>query len=187
MNEMYLGEQDAILFYKSWMMVLEFINQKYQVIPGLTKMVNATMLNPQEVLQIRNKLWDDETLLEEYIHLYGKSLTIREFELIKSWKNKLVGRFILLKHLKKYSVFMQEDMGGKLYGVLGISNPIGDMFPPAKLPIYVDAVLMPFEGKIIYDSFLIAYRIQFGSNIKRRFREDYRKIKEKDGIITMLS
>ena len=184
---MYLGEQDAIVFYKCWLKLLEFTNRRYQIIPGLTEMVNATMLNPEEVLQIRNKLWEDETLIEEYIQQHGKALTIREFELIKGWRNKKVGKFILLKHLKKYSVFMHEEMGEKLYGVLGISNPIEDMFPSAKLPIYVDAVLMPFEGKIIYDSLLMPYRIQFGSGIKRRFNEEYRNIKERDGIITMLS
>jgi hypothetical protein len=183
---MYLGEQDARVFYKSWLGLLEFTNQRYQIYPGLTEMVNAEMLNPQEVLQIRNKLWEDETILEEYLQQYGKALTIREFELIKSWKNKVLGRFILLKYLKKYSVFMQEDMGGKLFGVLGIHNPIEDMFPPARLPIYVDAVLMPFEGKIIYDSLLVPYNLHFGSGIKRRFNEDYRSIKERSGIITTL-
>ncbi len=177
----------SVFPYESRIIVsLEFTNRRHQIIPGLTEMVNATMLNPEEVLQIRNKLWEDETLLKEYLQQHGKDMTIREFELINSWKNKLVGKFILLKHLKKYSVFMQEDMGGKLYEVLGISNPIEDIFPPTKLPIYVDAVLMPFEGKIIYDSLLMPYRIQFGSGIKKRFNENYRKIKEKGGIITML-
>jgi hypothetical protein len=183
---MYLGDQDAIVFYQCFLKVLEFTNQRYQVIPGLTEMVNAKMLNPQEVQHIRDKLWEDETLLEDYLQQCGKALTMREFELIKGWKNKVIGKFILLKHLKKYSVFMNAEMGGKLYGVLGISNPIEDMFPPVELPIYVDAVLIPFEGKIIFDSFLLPFRFQFGSDIKKGFNEQYRNIKAKDGIITML-
>ena len=183
---MYLGEQDAIVFYRNWLRLLEFTNQRYQIYPSLTEMVNAKMLNPQEVLQIRNKLWEDETLVEEYLQQYGKAMTMRDFELIKSWKNKLLGKFILLKHLKKYSVLMHEEMGGKLYGVMGISNSIEDMFPPARLPIYIDAVLMPFEGKIIYDSLLLPYNIDFGSGIKRGLNEDYRNIKERHGIITTL-
>jgi hypothetical protein len=183
---MYLGEKDAMMFYKSWLGLLEFTNQRYKIYPGLTEMVNAEILNPQEVLQIRNKLWEDDTILEEYLQQYGKSLTMAEFELIKGWKNKVLGRFILLKHLKKYSVFMKEGMGGKLFGVLGLHNSIEDMFPPARLPIYVDAVLMPFEGKIIYDSLLSPYNIRFGSGIKKRFNEDYRNIKERSGIITTL-
>lgn len=81
---MYLGEQDAIVFYRNWLRLLEFTNQRYQIYPGLTEMVNAKMLNPQEVLQIRNKLWEDETLVEEYLQQYGKTMTMREFELIKS-------------------------------------------------------------------------------------------------------
>lgn len=184
---MYLGEQDASMFYKTWLGLLEFTNQRLQIVPELTEMKNAKVLNPQEVLQIRNKLLENENLLEEYLHQYGTALTVREFELIKSWKNKVAGKFILFKHLKKYSVFMHGEKGGKLFGVLGISNPIKDMFPPERLPIYVDAVLMPYEGKIIYDSLLMPYNISFGSGAKKGFNEDYRNLKEKHGIITMLA
>lgn len=184
---MYLSEQDASMFYKTWLGLLEFINQMHQIVPGLTDMKNATSLNPQEVYQIRNKLWEDENLIDEYLQQYGSALSTRETELIRSWKNKLAGKFIICKHLKKYSVFMDTEKGGNLYGVLGISNPIEDMFPSERLPIYVDAVLIPFEGKIIYDSFLLPYNMSFGSGIKKGLKEDYRYKKEKHGIITSLA
>ncbi|WP_210406540.1 hypothetical protein, partial [Escherichia coli] len=73
-----------------------------------------------------------------------------------------------------------------LYGVKGISNPIEDMFPSSSLPLYVDATLIPFAGKIIYDSLIVPYHIRFGAGIKKSVNEDYRNLKHTYGIITIL-
>ena len=81
---------------------------------------------------------------------------------------------------------MHGEEGGRLYGVIGISNPIEEMFPSARLPVYVEAVIIPYEGKIIYDSILMPYSIRFGSGMKAGLKDDYRRIKEKYGIITVL-
>lgn len=85
---MYLNEQNTSVFYKTWLGLLEFINQRLQIVPGLTEMKNAKALNPQEVLQIRNKLWEHVNLIEEYLQQNRIALNTREFELIKSWKDK---------------------------------------------------------------------------------------------------
>ena len=80
---------------------------------------------------------------------------------------------------------MNEDEE-KLYGVVGLSNPIEDMFHKSILPVQVKAVLVPFEGKVIYDSIILPYNISFGPGIKRRFNEQYKSYKEKYGIFTTL-
>lgn len=54
------------------------------------------------------------------------------------------------------------------------------------LPIMVEAALLPFNNKIIYDSILISYRITFGSSIRRSFNEAYQEAKSRFGIITSL-
>ncbi len=75
---------------------------------------------------------------------------------------------------------------GGLYGVIGIVTPIAELFPPFVLPLFSKAVLLPFEGKIIHDSLLIAYNVTYGPGIKKGFKEEYRELKSKTGIITSL-
>jgi hypothetical protein len=52
------------------------------------------------------------------------------------------------------------------------------------LPVYVQAVLLPFEGQIIYDGLLQSYAVVFGPGIRARLNEEYRNARE--GIITTL-
>lgn len=54
------------------------------------------------------------------------------------------------------------------------------------LPVMVDAVLLPFNDKIIYDSIFSAYSITFGGGIKRRLNDAYQEAKSRFGIITSL-
>ncbi|MFA6809233.1 MAG: hypothetical protein WCR27_09610 [Eubacteriales bacterium] len=63
---------------------------------------------------------------------------------------------------------------------------IDEMFPAFILPLMVEAVLLPFEGKIIYDSLLMPYQVNFGSGAKKGFQQEYRELKNKSGIITSL-
>ena len=54
------------------------------------------------------------------------------------------------------------------------------------LPRLVTTVLLPFQGKIIYDGFVSGYNITFGGGIKRMLNEEYKQAKEASGIITSL-
>ncbi len=50
----------------------------------------------------------------------------------------------------------------------------------------VDAVLLPFEDRIIYDSLLMPYRLMFGAGIRRSLNEAYRRVQEQGGVTTTL-
>ncbi len=71
------------------------------------------------------------------------------------------------------------------YGVLGLTSSIEETIGPY-LPIYVQAVLIPFEDRIIYDSLLSSYPIVFGGGYRRSLKDTYRNIQERGGIITRL-
>jgi len=53
-------------------------------------------------------------------------------------------------------------------------------------PVLVDAVLLPFEDRIIYDSLLMPYRLMFGSGILRSLNEAYCRVQEQGGVTTTL-
>ena len=66
------------------------------------------------------------------------------------------------------------------------ASSIEEMFPSFALPRYSKAVLLPFEGKIIYDSLLSTFNITYGSGMRKSFNEEYRELKNKAGVITTL-
>jgi hypothetical protein len=77
----------------------------------------------QEDISLFFKLW--------YALIYSincKHKIVPEFverAVLMSWRANFVsGKFIIYKHLKKYTVFMSTDENPKLYGVIGISDPI---------------------------------------------------------------
>jgi Domain of unknown function (DUF6398) len=54
------------------------------------------------------------------------------------------------------------------------------------LPVLIEAVLLPFKGKIVYDGLMTGYRISFGSGIRRLLNESFKAAKARHGIVTAL-
>lgn len=172
-------------FYRIWLALLHYVNEQRQLVPTFSAVPEEAMISPSDSLQIRDVLWADDTLLESFIATNPAKLSSADLALVGSWRYRLAGNFYVLRHLKKYSLFLSEGTPNHVYGVLGLVSPIEEVVGFA-LPTYVQAVLLPFEGKIIYDSLLMPYRITFGSGIRGRLNETYRNVQEREGITTTL-
>lgn len=181
---MNLSDEDVKRFYRIWFTLLDYTNEKYKVIPKFKDLAHATNIHPEEIAPIKDRLWNDNSVLDEIVALNPSDFSEADLLIVSSWKNRVSDRFILLKHLKNYSIFLGDQ---KIYGVIGIVSPFEEMFPSFALPVIVNAVLLPFEGKIIYDSLLRSYPMRFGGGAKKNFQEDYREIKANSGIITSLN
>jgi hypothetical protein len=59
-------------------------------------------------------------------------------------------------------------------------------FIERRQPVHVEAVLLPFDGQIIYDSLLSTHAIHFGAGIRASLRTAYRDAQEREGVITTL-
>jgi hypothetical protein len=62
-------------------------------------------------------------------------------------KRHVKGEFIVIRHLSKYSVFMEMNRRNKLYGVIGLSEELGDVLP--FVPILINGVLFNFRNKLV--------------------------------------
>jgi hypothetical protein len=91
-------------------------------------------------------------------------------------------RFIILRHLQKHSIFMSKGV----YAVLGIFTPLAAMFP--NVPMFVEAVLIPFRDVIITDGLLQSppMQISFGAGARRTFNEEYSAARAASEIRTTL-
>jgi len=65
-------------------------------------------------------------------------------------------------------------------------SPFEDMFY-MRPPFLVNAVLIPFEGRITYDSLMSTYSLSFGPGYRSSFADYYRSTQEREGIITTLT
>jgi len=178
-----LSEADAALFYKLWMGLLDYVNCKFQIDNSLGKLLSPRGLDIEKLLPIRDKLWTDIVLIDEYIENEKKSLSNDEITILRGWKTAVCDKFIVMKHLKKYSVLMTSEQSPLLFGTIGIMSTWEELVPTEMLPVMIDCVLIPFRNEIIYDSFLLGGNIRFGSSYKKSFNNAYRASKELYGII----
>jgi hypothetical protein len=181
---MKLLPEETKLFFNNWLGILSYTNDKYNLIQDFGHPKNPVGIKKETITILKNKLWDNVKIIDEYIDSVW-DMPVENIQILKGWKNKLSGKYIILKHLKKYTIFFDEKRN-ILYGVIGITNSINDTIDDTMLPLIVDAVLLPFRNQIIYDSILQIYNISFGSNIRNDLREQYSKVKKEKGIVTAI-
>jgi hypothetical protein len=182
---MQLSPHQTERFYRIWYALFRFINEQRQLVPTLPTIPGEASISSSDAFKLRNALWADDTLRERFIATNPAELSAADLALVESWRYRLAGTFFIVRHLKKYSIFLLDQPPEHAYCVLGLVSPIEEVVGPV-LPLLVQAVLLPFEGQIIYDSLLQPYAVTFGANIRHRLNETYRTIQEREGITTTL-
>lgn len=182
---MILQLQETERFYRIWWALLSFVNVQRHLVPDLPVQPAPGSVKPADAMKIRDALWADDALLDQFIAENPAALPPADLALVGNWKHRVAGRFFVVKHLKKYSVFLDDRQPPHAYGVLGLVSPIAEIIGPY-LPILVEAVLLPFEGRIIYDSLMSPYNVSFGSGIRADLKMSLRDAQEREGIITSL-
>ena len=182
---MYLADAEVERFYTIWFALLHYVNKKRRIVPAFPARWLDADVDPETALPIRNALWEDDTLRKAFIAENPANLSQDDLALVASWQHRVKDNFFIFRHLKKYTIFIDGSSPAKAYGVHGIVGSLEETIGPY-LPIYVQAVLIPFEDRIIYDSLLSSYSLHFGGGIKHSLKEAYRSLQERGGIITSL-
>jgi hypothetical protein len=180
-----LTQQEISEFYKIWCALIWGVNEKHSIVPKFEKPVYSQNMKQEPFVTIRSALWSHPEWIDDFIlNNEYSDLTEVDLGVLTDWRKNFVrGRFIIMRHLKKYSVLMTFDEPTKLYGVCGITDPICDLVPNSALPIMIETTLLPFKDKIIYDSLLSAFSISFGGGYRSSFKDSYNEAKSKVGII----
>ena len=181
---MHLDERDVELFYDLWYSLTYSVNSKHKIVPLLKKPVYGEHVDKEPFLKIRSELWKHPEWIDEYISRDGAHLAEEKIDILISWRTHFItDKFVLLKHLKKYSVLMSTGNEPELFGVIGISEPLEAILPHNCTPCIVETALLPFKGRIIYDSLMVATGVSFGQGFKKSFKVVYNEIKAVKGII----
>lgn len=163
-----------------------FVNQRLNVTPlKLASPEDFAHAAPEARLQIRNALTANLELINAFVSENQFGLPDVELDIVRSWRHLVAGRFYIFRELKNYTVFLASVSPPTAYGVVALSQPFEDLIGP-RLPVLVDAVLLPFKDRIVYDSMLNTYNISFGAGIKRGLNESFKELKARQGIVTSL-
>ncbi len=176
--------EEASLFFKLMWGLQSFVNQQYQILPGIKSAKEYADLPVTEKMKVRDKLWKNPNLIDAYVEKNPNSLSAQELDIVSKWKRFVSGGFQIFRHLKNHTTFIGEK--SQVYGVLGLYDNLEDMFPGRTLPRMVKAVLLPFKGKIVYDGMLEAYNIFIGGGIRSGLNEAYMAAKQNNRIVTTL-
>ena len=184
---MNLSPEDGRLFYKLYSALMFFANERLRVLDKPVADARAyEALPPQSRMLVRDALHGQQELIDQFVTGNPANLPGDELQIVAGWKQALVGKFYVLRYLKKYTVFLSS--GGspnKAYGVLGLADPIEEVIGYS-LPVLVNALLLPFKGQIIYDGLVSFFPISFGGGIKRMLNSEYNEARKAFGIITSL-
>ena len=182
---MRLPPQETARFYRIWFALLHYVNTQLQLVPTFPAAPGEQDISPEIMMQVRDALWADDALRERFITDNPAQLSTEDVALVASWQYRLAGSFYIFRSLQHYTIFLSTTTPAHVYGVLGLVGTIEETVP-LPLPVYTQAVLLPFEHHIIYDSLLTSYNVVFGPGYRHDLQELYRNVQEREGIITSL-
>lgn len=182
---MRLPPEETARFYRIWLPLLRYVNDRTHLVDSFPESMEVGSIPVASARVLRDALWADDRLRDQFIEENPAGLSPADLALVDSWRHRLAGAFYIERHLKKYTVFLSQTTPAHAYGVLGLASAIEDLVSPY-LPVYVQAVLLPYEGQICYDGILQSYAISFGPGIRAELKQLYREIQEREGITTRL-
>lgn len=180
-----LSPEECRLFYETWFGLMSFVNERRNVIKTKIKPEYPNPVTDMMIHKVREVLWKKPEMIDEYIS--EAELPQEKIDILKLWRtNHKRGMFFILEYQPEYAVVIASNEQGEdsLYGIKGISNSVANTLQRS-LPAQIETVLLPFKGKIIYDSFMSTMQIGFAEGAKAAFRGMYDKAIE-HGIITSL-
>ena len=182
---MRLSKEDVKLFYRLYNPLLVYVNKKFKILEGIDSPEDFKKFSIKKINKVRDRLYKHPELINSFVAENPLNFSAKELKIIGSWKEFVKGRFLIFRYLKNYTVFLDTDESPKAYGVLALNSTFEEMVGPY-LPVMVEAVLLPFNDKIIYDSIFFPYSMTFGGGIRRSFNDAYQEAKSRFGIITSL-
>jgi len=179
-----LPEKDLELFFKLYPALLLYANQQLKVIEGATTPNKYKGLSLEEQVEVRDALFDKPSIINSFAPENPFKFTREELEIVSGWRHHVRGTFYLVRYLKRYAVFLDEN-ATRAYGVLALNDSFKEILG-LELPVRLEAMLLPFKGQIVYDGFMRYSNIYFGRGFRKDLNEDYQEAKHRHGVITSL-
>ncbi|MDZ7721803.1 MAG: hypothetical protein U5R06_02995 [candidate division KSB1 bacterium] len=180
---MKLSENDARLFFQLMLPLQYYISQTQDLIDGVESFDDFLDTTQLQKVVVRDWLFEHIDIIDEFAAENPFGFGEEEVSIIRSWKQFISGEFFVERLLKKYAVFIKDE---RVYAVLALGEPFETILQGKPLPVYLQTVLLPFKGRIVYDGVVKPYGMSFGGQIKQVLKKTYMREKENGLIITDL-
>ena len=177
---MKVSDKDAKVFFDLMWGLQYFVNQKYKIHTHIKSLEEYAGCSAEEKFEVRAALYSDIKIIDAFCQENPQKLSKEKLNIISGWKHFVNGNFHIERYLKRCAIFIETN---EVYGVLGLYQGFDELVHRSRLPLYVQTVLLPFQGKIIYDGIFQAHNVYFGSGIKRDLKESYMIAKQNNRII----
>ncbi len=181
---MKLSPTDARQFMSLMLPLQWYVKQQAKILPEIKNFKAFCETEAEDKIEVRDYLFSHIELIDRFIQDNPEDIDKEGLESISGWKNFVRREFYIERFLKKYNIFIADD--DTVYGVLGLTNGPADFIDKRNLPIRVQAILLPFQGKIVYDGFLRFYNIYFGRGISSSLKQVYLIAKDNNAIVQTL-
>ena len=176
---MKLSKQDADLYFELMWSLQFYVNRKLRLLPDVSTVAAYRGLSQDDKMTVRAALYENPALIQEYVSENPDQFSDEKLTIVSKWKGFVQGEFYIERYLKKYTVFIGGDT---VYGVLGLYEGLEEIIHKSYLPMYVQAVLLPFNGQVVYDGLFHSYPVFFGGGIKAELKETYLRAKQRGEI-----
>jgi hypothetical protein len=183
---MILDPDDCERFFKLYKALTLFVGQRLKFIEPPAKSAKVIVALPLEQrVKVRDAFLKHLDLIDAFVEENPFRLDPEELDIVRSWHDLVAGEFYVLRFLKKYTVFLTAKEPTVAYGVVGLSEPF-EVVITQPLPYFCKTVLLPYQGRIVYDGLLSGYKLIIGSNIRRELNDSYNDAKKRLGVVTNL-
>ena len=187
---MILSPTDAEAFFRLWSHIDAYVCRRTGAMPGITSPNDVReKCSAGDLARIRRALWTDPGLLEAFSSDNPLGLSAGEIEEVRRFRHAVRGKFYVERCLKDYAVFISVGDTPRVFAVRGLRERVDEVLQrtqPVGYAAMIDAVLLPFRGRIVWDGLASLNPLTFGPGVRRSFREAYLRAKERGEIITSL-
>ena len=88
-KNMKLSTQDADQFFELMWSLQEYVNLKLEILPDIDTMEEYKKLPRSQKLAVRDALYDNIELVDEYLKENPQDLSEEELEIVGGWKKKI--------------------------------------------------------------------------------------------------
>ena len=182
-----LTPDELSLFIKLHSHLMAYTAQQTGIDAGVRTADDFIKLSVEGKIKIRDRfLKVMPSLLDRFVQSNPFGFSPEEMEIVSSWKHLVNGTFFLIKITRDGAIFLEEkSKDAKAYLVKALSSPFEELLP-FRPPVRLDAVLLPFKGKVIYDGLTRIYQIYIGGGMSRSLRYECDNAILKFGLVKSL-
>lgn len=149
---MRMPPQEAKQFFEIMMPMLQWIKWSEGVSTALTTEYTDKSRPKQEANALLRMMWERPEYIDEYLAENGCTLSQKTRRTLSKWRKHFIqGPFFVERFTNAGAIFISAREG-QVYLVSGITSDIEEGLDKNDLPCTVKTALIPFKGRIIYDS-----------------------------------